>query len=233
VEGYWSRQEALGTHGHHVLPDGCVDILFTALNGEPTGLTVVGLMTTPQTFEIPAGQSYFGVRFRPGMASAFLPDAARLNDKVEPLENAVGVDGRRFFEQLSDARSLVRMAQTAESFLRPLEPRDRAQRALENLSACYLSIDRLAAESGISVRQLRRACVQRAGVSPKYLSRILRFRRAAEHIAKAANQTNPLAWADVATACGYFDQAHFIREFQEFTGSTPGRYLQSLPNRSL
>jgi AraC-like DNA-binding protein len=233
VECYWSRQDAIGTHGHHVLPDGCVDILFTAVKGEPTGLTIVGLMTTPQTFEIAAGQSFFGVRFRPGMASAFVPEAARLNDKVEPLENAVGADGRRLFEQLSDARTLVGMVQTAESFLRPLEPRDRAQRALENLSACDLSVDRLAAESGISVRQLRRACLQRAGVSPKYLSRILRFRRAAEHIAKVANQTNPPGCAEVAAACGYFDQAHFIREFQEFTGSTPGRYLQSLPNRSL
>jgi AraC-like DNA-binding protein len=233
VECYWLREDSIGTPAHSVLPDGCVDILFTARNGEPTDLTIVGLMTKPQSFDIPSGQSYFGVRFRPGMASAFVPEASRLNDKVEPLESALGADARRLFEQIGDTGSPKEMVETVERFLRPLEPPDRAHRALDHLSACDLSVDRLATESGISVRQLRRACLQRAGVSPKYLSRILRFRRAAEHIAKAANQTNPVSWAEVAAACGYFDQAHFIREFQEFTGSTPGRYLQSLPNRSL
>jgi AraC-like DNA-binding protein len=233
VECYWSRQDSLGTRAHRVLPDGCVDILFTAQSGEPTGLTIIGLMTTPQSFDVPSGQSYFGVRFRPGMASAFVPEAARLNDRVEALENVVGVDGRHLFEQLSEAKTSIEMVERFERFLRPLEPPDRAHRALDHLSACDLSVDRLAAKSGISIRHLRRACLERAGVSPKYLSRILRFRRAAEHIAKVTNQTIPPAWAEVAAACGYFDQAHFIREFQEFTGSTPGRYLQSLPNRSL
>jgi len=232
VECYWLREDIFGTTGHHVLPDGCVDILFTARNGEPIDLTIVGLMTTPLSLDVPAGQSYFGVRFRPGMASAFVREAARLNDRVEPLENAVGVDGRRLFEQLCNAETASERVQSVERFLRPLEPPDRAEKAIEYLSACDVSVDRLATESGISVRQLRRACLERAGVSPKYLSRLLRFRRAAEEIGKAASQGDELAWAEVAAACGYFDQAHFIRDFQEFTGSTPGRYLQSLPNRS-
>jgi AraC-like DNA-binding protein len=32
-------------------------------------------------------------------------------------------------------------------------------------------------------------------------------------------------WADLALDCGYFDQAHFIHDFQAFTGLTPGAYL--------
>ena len=87
VECYWSLEDSEGTPGHCVLPDGCVDILFSARNGEPVGLSVVGLMTTRQNFDLPAGQYFFGVRFRPGMASAFMPEAAGLNDKLEPLEN--------------------------------------------------------------------------------------------------------------------------------------------------
>jgi AraC-like DNA-binding protein len=231
VECYWSRSDAIGTRGH-VLPDGCVDILFTSQNGKPTNLTIVGLMTRPQTFEIPAGQSFFGVRFRPGMASAFVREAAQLSDKVEPLDDFFGADAHRLFEQLAESRTPTEMVQRMDRFLRPLEPPDRAQKAIEYLSA-DLSVDRLAVESGMSVRQLRRVCIERAGVSPKYLSRILRFRRASEYIGRAARQGAQPAWADVAAACGYFDQAHLIREFQEFTGSTPGRYLQSLPNRSL
>ncbi|MBM3831767.1 MAG: AraC family transcriptional regulator [Verrucomicrobia bacterium] len=34
-----------------------------------------------------------------------------------------------------------------------------------------------------------------------------------------------LEWADVACACGYFDQAHFVRDFQSFSGLNPSRYL--------
>jgi AraC-like DNA-binding protein len=61
-------------------------------------------------------------------------------------------------------------------------------------------------------------------VSPKYLTRILRFRRAADLLQGRSS----LNWADHAAACGYFDQAHMIREFQEFASCTPGRFLQSL-----
>ncbi|MGH9769443.1 MAG: AraC family transcriptional regulator, partial [Blastocatellia bacterium] len=32
-------------------------------------------------------------------------------------------------------------------------------------------------------------------------------------------------WRELALACGYFDQAHFIHEFKEFSSLTPGQYL--------
>jgi hypothetical protein len=87
VECYWSREERQGTPGDCILPDSCVDILFSTLNHEPVGLTVVGLMTVPLLCDVEAGRSFFGVRFRPGMAAAFMREAALLNDKVEPLES--------------------------------------------------------------------------------------------------------------------------------------------------
>src|SRR4051812_11194254 len=90
VECYWAREDSQPRPRHHVLPDGCADILFSTRAGEPQSLSLVGLMTRPQIIDIPAGQSFFGVRFRPGMAAAFVPDAAKLNDKIEPLENVAG-----------------------------------------------------------------------------------------------------------------------------------------------
>ena len=68
-----------------------MDILFSTQNGEPTSLAIVGLMTTPQIVDVRAGQSFFGVRFRTGMAAAFLPAAPQLNDRIEPLENVLGL----------------------------------------------------------------------------------------------------------------------------------------------
>jgi AraC-like DNA-binding protein len=215
------------------MPDGCVDILFSARRGEPLDLSLVGLMTTPQTFDLPSGQFFFGVRFRPGLSTAFIPEAAELNNKTEPLENVVGARAKHIFEQLANAGGPIEMTRIMDRLLRPLEPPDAAQKALERLAAHETSIDSLSSETGISVRQLRRVCLERAGVPPKYLSRILRFRRASERITAIAKHHGQPNWAQLAAACGYFDQAHFIRDFQEFTGSTPGRYLQSLRNRSL
>lgn len=188
-------------------------------------------MTTTKTLDIPAGQSFFGVRFHPGMAASFLPEAARLNDKIEPLENVISRPARVILEELCKAAGPLEMVAALEEFLRPLDPSDAAEKALQYMAHIQGPLDNLAADAGLSTRHLRRICLDRAGVSPKYLARILRFRRAAERMAAMTRRRAQPKWADFAVACGYYDQAHFIREFQEFTGSTPGRYLQSLTQR--
>jgi AraC-like DNA-binding protein len=228
VECYWSREDRDGTPSYCVLPDGCVDILFSRQNGEPAGLNVVGLMTTAMTLDIPPGQSFFGVRFRPAMASAFVPEAAQLNDRILPLEDLMPRAARNLLEQLAEAPNVMDMSRIMDTFLRPLEPPDAANKALHELGLTRLSLDEFATEFGLSTRQLRRVCADRAGVSPKFLVRILRTREAAARIADVAAKSTQPNWADLAVACGYYDQAHFIREFQQFTGYTPGRYLQSL-----
>jgi AraC-like DNA-binding protein len=225
VECYWSQsQEEPGEHV--VLPDGCVDILFSRIGGEPIGLTTVGLMTAPMRAPAAAEQSYFGVRFRPGMASAFMPGAELLTDEIRPLDDLAGSAARRMFERLAESHSEEEMAGVMDRLLRPLDPPDVGARVLWQLESAEVSLDHVISQSGLSVRHFRRLCVERAGVSPKYLSRILRFRKAAQKIAALRGLAQP-SWADFAVACGYYDQAHFIREFQEFAGCTPGRFLQS------
>ena len=60
------------------------------------------------------------------------------------------------------------------------------------------------------------------GVTPKRLARSYRFTYAVLAIDVAA----PIDWADIAARAGYFDQAHFVHEFREFTGLTPTRYIE-------
>src|SRR5215468_2318871 len=134
VECYWYREDPDGTPQHRVLPDGCVDILFTEQGGEPWALSVVGLMTKPQVFDVNPGQSFFGVRFRPGMAAAFMPEAAQLNDRIEPLENLIGCDARRLFCRLTETPNHVHRAQLMDTFLRPLKPPDSGQKILRRLT---------------------------------------------------------------------------------------------------
>src|SRR5215813_8877693 len=98
-------------------PLSCVtqELLFSTQNGEPTSLAIVGLMTTPQIVDV----SFFGVRFRPGMAAAFLPEAPQLNDRIERLENVLGSDARHLFDQLAAASSPMAMARLMDTVLRP------------------------------------------------------------------------------------------------------------------
>jgi AraC-like DNA-binding protein len=234
VECYWSQSRE-GAGDYVVLPDGCVDILFSRSADEPTGLATVGLMTTPMQAQGAPVQSFFGVRFRPGMASAFIPGAERLTDETKPLDDLMGSAARRMFERLAESHTLEQMGGLMDQLLRPLDPPDIGQRVLWQLESAEVSsgssLDELISQSGLSVRHFRRLCLERAGVSPKYLSRILRFRKAVRRMGAlrdpAQNNLAQPRWADFAVACGYYDQAHFIREFQEFAGCTPGRFLQS------
>jgi len=228
VECYWSRGDEHDQGAHSVLPDGCADILFTSRRDEPEGLTVVGLMTTPLSVKDEQGRSHFGVRFRPGMAAAFLPEAASLNDRIEPLESLWGKTARELFAKLAESASPLQMTALVEEALRPLEPPDAARRVLWRLPNTELPLEKLVSDAGLSERHFRRECIERTGVSPKYLRRILRFRAAVQRIRALASRTSQPSWAQLAAACQYYDQAHFIRDFQEFAGCTPGRFLQSL-----
>jgi AraC-like DNA-binding protein len=80
-----------------------------------------------------------------------------------------------------------------------------------------INIDYIAAQACISVRQLERLFYQRAGVSPKFYARLIRFTKA--WIMKENNPHEK--WTTIAYQCGYFDQMHLIRDFKEFTGVSP------------
>jgi AraC-like DNA-binding protein len=223
VECYWRREDREAHPSHSVLPDGCCDILFRTQAGEPDGsLLFVGLMTTARRAPVPARSEIFGIRFRPAMASAFLREHARVLDCMLPLE---GVRERQLAEQLAGARAPGQKVALADAYLgkTACEPPP----VLAAL-ATHRAVDRVTELTGASPRHLRRLCNEHAGVSPKFLSRILRFRRAVQRLEGSPQ----VQWADFAIACGYSDQAHMIREFQEFAGVTPGRFVQSLRDES-
>ncbi|WP_394848489.1 helix-turn-helix domain-containing protein [Pendulispora brunnea] len=78
----------------------------------------------------------------------------------------------------------------------------------------------LAAELGLSVRQLERRFKDVAGLSPKALARLIRFSDAQERIELDPN----MSLAALACELGYADQAHFNRDFRSFSGITPGQF---------
>jgi transcriptional regulator GlxA family with amidase domain len=80
------------------------------------------------------------------------------------------------------------------------------------------SVRALAKVACLSTRQLERRFERTVGVSPKQYARIRRFHRASQ--AALQLETSP-RWGELAAECGYFDQSHMNRDFQQFAELTP------------
>lgn len=83
----------------------------------------------------------------------------------------------------------------------------------------------LAAQLGLSERQLERRFMSWVGMSPKAVARVVRLQRIAAHFHSG------LSWAEIALETGFSDQAHMVREFRAMTGQTPTRFVP--PDREL
>jgi transcriptional regulator GlxA family with amidase domain len=82
----------------------------------------------------------------------------------------------------------------------------------------FLSVGEMADRAALSPRQFERRFRQAVGIPPKLFSRMQRFQRVFGALEGAG-------WADAAIECGYYDQAHLIRDFQEFAGKPPAALL--------
>ena len=74
---------------------------------------------------------------------------------------------------------------------------------------------------GLSPKRFISLFEEAVGLTPKVFCRVLRF----QDVLSLIEQGQPIGWADLALDCGYFDQAHFIHDFQAFSGLTPQAYL--------
>jgi AraC-like DNA-binding protein len=81
----------------------------------------------------------------------------------------------------------------------------------------------LAREIGWSRKHLRTRFLEQVGLAPKTVARVMRFQGALQQIG-AATRVN---WAQLASDCGYADQAHFNRDFRDFAGNSPEAYLRA------
>lgn len=152
-----------------------------------------------------------------------------LTHRVVRLEDLVGRSGALLREALAYAPTAEDKFAVLDAFLLErlddaLSPVPTITRALGRLRATAgaIPVSALAEEVGCSRRYLAAGFREHVGVSPKLLARILRFQRALRLLER------PLSWSEIALACGYYDQAHLIRDFKQFAGSTPGEFAQRL-----
>lgn len=86
-------------------------------------------------------------------------------------------------------------------------------------------IDWLVTKSGYSQKHLIQVIKKETGFSPKYLQRLNRFKSVVDFL-QGQTTLKKINWASIALDFGYYDQAHFIKEFIHFTGLSPSEYFQ-------
>lgn len=199
-----------------VVPDACLDVIWRS-DGR---LEIAGPDTGPAPVAPPAAVRYAGVRFRPGAAPALLgvPASALRDQRVDLAELWGPAEAGRLAERLWAAPDPAAALEGAFAGrlgrAGPLEPL--ARHLVAALGRRPGRLRTLAAELGLSERQLRRRCEAAFGYGPKTLDRVLRFRR---FLALAG--AGPASLADLALAAGYADQAHLSRECRRLGGATP------------
>jgi AraC-like DNA-binding protein len=98
--------------------------------------------------------------------------------------------------------------------------------ALKSLEASHgaRSIGSLSRDLSCSRKTLIHRFHAQVGLSPKAVANVLRFAHAVQRIRAADEQS----WAQLAIACGYYDQAHFNRDFRRYSGRTPSAFRAAL-----
>ena len=237
LEGHGSPDGPAGRSPERILPDGCVELIlnfgdrFSQHEDNQHKLQprhfLVGQMSGPILISPQGAVELLGIRFHPGGTAPFLHvSLSELTDEIAELGSVSPALERELLVVSHALSSLAEKAAAVEAaliarLLRTAHDASAMRLAARIVqSAGLISIDQLANDAGISNRQLERRFLRDVGVGPKLLSRILRFQQVFRAVDRADS-----AWASIAVECGYYDQAHLIRDFNQFAGQTPALLL--------
>jgi AraC-like DNA-binding protein len=201
-----------------VLPDGCTDLMWE----QGRGALVAGPDTGPVPTTMTAGTVILGVRFRPSAGGPALGiPLSELRDQRVDLADLRPGDARRLTAALDPDTAGARVLDVAAALAADSAPDPAVTRAVRLLRDPRVRADDVAAEVGLSLRQLRRRCHAVVGYGPKTLQRVLRFRRFVSRVDAVPATPDALDLAALAAEAGYADQAHLTRECGRLSGLTP------------
>jgi len=220
VETFWTLAGGR-ERKHRVCPDGCMDLVCHFRGGAFNSMILVGAMTCPAMVPIFPDDSFFGVRFQPGMLPSFADcDPASLCDRtIDLIGNRLWRRAAKLAHELPRSCSSAELRQIFTAMIPSPKHVTRVQSTLCRMvqSQGSLSLEQVIAHSNMSERSFRRECLLTAGITPKMLQRVLRFRRASKLLA----QTGDICVS--ALESGFCDQAHMTREFRVLSGLTPAQ----------
>jgi AraC-like DNA-binding protein len=224
-----------------IFPGGNMEIIFnlgdggwqTAPGGEfltTPPVELWGQITQPLPVRSFGKNTMLGAKFFSHTAAYFLhTEVWEFNDQVADLRDLLGRPVKELHARLLETPVLSKRVGLLEGFLvRQLSVRDRKSDRIAMVGEIMKDMqenaytDRIlstASQYNITPRYLQKLFLQYTGFTPKLYTKISRFQQSLKLIAKHEG-----SFTSIAYDCGYFDQAHFIRDFKSFTGMTPSAY---------
>jgi len=190
----------------------------------------MGVWTRRFLFEYPARVRLVGVHFKPWGMSPFVDlPAAELRNRWAPVDAVWQRSVDRIRNRVGEVASAAETLRVVEEELRqrlaeaPARGLDLVRHTGGRLETSHgtIPVGALADAAGVSGNHLTNLFKAHVGVTPKRMARIYRFAR----LIVSVDALRPVDWSELAQAAGYFDHAHFSREFKDFTGHTPTEYL--------
>ncbi|MEU8120544.1 helix-turn-helix domain-containing protein [Spirillospora sp. NPDC049024] len=211
------------------IPTGCAQLFVNlhadAFAGGAGGAAFLGATSRPSVIDTADQRALAWVVFKPGGAFPFFP--------AEPglvvLSDLWGRSGALVRERLLEAGGPAEILDSLESVLLKAGGLDRdpaleaAVAALDRGAPVGEVTDRL----GCTRKRLIGLFHDRVGLTPKRFARVRRFQRTLRRIP----YDRPVDWAELASASGYADQSHLIRDFHDFAGLRPTEYRPRSPGQ--
>jgi AraC-like DNA-binding protein len=243
VDLFWFNQGYVPPHAmERILPDGSMSLIINlredrvrAYNrethgecGSLRGSLIAGAYSEFSIIDTKCQESTLGVHFRPGGASAFfrLP-ACELRNQDAGLEEFWGVEAFHLREQLLQAETPAMKFRMMEKYLfehfeDPSARHSAVRFALREFQLVphARTVAEVTNQIGLSPKRFIQRFNDEVGLTPKLFCRVRRFQQVLKMIGDGR-----VDWAAVAASCGYFDQAHFIHDFQSFSGLNPTTYV--------
>jgi AraC-like DNA-binding protein len=243
VKCYWTLEipDQYSTQKQLILPDGCVDMCF--ILGEdikrytqsdnfiiqPREM-LLGQITEQFYIEPTGYVNTFAIRFYPyGFANFINLSLKALANKETPLSELFGKEVTEpLSKSIIQADTTDKRIEIIEHFLKnQLNKQVTIDKIVKSTIDIILqskgskSLNSILKDSLTKRRQLERNFTKQIGLSPKQLSKVIRLQATLQML---LNQTTE-SLGDIAYENEFYDQAHFIKDFKEFTGITPKDFL--------
>lgn len=207
------------------IPSGCLDVLFIT-NSRKTSMEFVGTTTGLHHLKTFPGSKYFGVRLIPGMFLSYNGLSLKEAANEEIFFNGENGILKEFFNNLKKTSALEEKIELFYHFFHENLDNSKVNELTQfliseiNSSCGNIRISKLAEDIHYSERHISRIFQDSMGITPKTFTRIIRFQYAVDSILNS----KALSVGDFFYELGYSDQAHFQREFKQYTGTTPRNF---------
>ncbi|WP_420573292.1 AraC family transcriptional regulator [Kordia sp.] len=210
-------------YNYRVVSDGCIDIFFE--HKKPIKSFVMGFCRKFVQFPIEKEFDYIGIRFLPSAFShLFRVDAKTLSNQSQELNMVLPNFSDWINSNIKPTDSLENIAKILDKKIIDFSKNQNIKydsRFLDSLNLIFKKNGYLDTEkelnTGLSPRQLRRIFNFYIGTTAKSFSNVVRF----QHILNAKPSKQSLKENKLYFDVGFFDQAHFIKNFKIFYGITP------------